>query len=473
MVIQVQGPNPFNQVTRSSAIREHKVGAYPHAPSRALLTQFTDAAPGFRGLSPVAVSSFATSSPLTAIREHNKQVARQSPTPGRVFQPRVLQQNATTEQLEARPMMRAPNELIYKMFGQSADDVAMQLQAISLGNNCGIKLSIRRLGLDRATMPLDWIRSSVEGVLHWLQTNFQDFIAVEELECFDVALRDKAMRVFRSDMHSFWHDDLNDIQVREKLWRRVERFMDLANDREFADPRPLLFIRSMAGSSELGKTEALFESLKKTFEVNGRKVYLLAILEDQPITGVYFHSAYDGAIMYWVQPLRKGPLILDGDTPAPYEAAIAFAVRRILLDLGNPEFGDAWEREALNCTALRRCTHRQYPTVDRSEELLNPITSNGLQETEAGRWVGHVTMAGFERGVLFAAFSGIDGHSGTDPGGLDTDRSDIPPYTCNSCNSCNNFCDLPSNTLLGTLMQFSCGSTAAAKSISTSHELVV
>jgi len=253
-------------------------------------------------------------------------------------------------------------------------------------------------------------------LIYWLESDFQGFSDTQCLEYFDIVFHGKAMMVYRSDMHSFWHDNLDDPKVQQKLQRRVCRFLDLASDLEYADPRPLLFIRSLCGSIELGQTERLFELLKKNFERNGRKVYLLAILEDQPVSGPIFHSAYGGALLYWVQPLFKGPLTLDGDRPAPYEDAIAFAVKRVLRGLGLPEPGEG------------------YPVVDRSEKLLDPSFDRGLQATEAGKWVGYLSLKGRTDKILFASFTGIDGYLGAVPLNPWPDEDERPAVCSTFCN---------------------------------------
>ena len=56
---------------------------------------------------------------------------------------------------------------------------------------------------------------------------------------------------------------IKDEDCREKLRRRMERFLALAN----ADRRPLLFVRGIAGSQELEHTEELFLALRERFEV--------------------------------------------------------------------------------------------------------------------------------------------------------------------------------------------------------------
>lgn len=265
------------------------------------------------------------------------------------------------------------------------------VQVVSLGNSCATKLSIRRLGLDEATLPCDWIRSSMEGLLHWLRHDFNGFLCAEGR--YDLTMQDCAMTVFRSRTHSFFHDDLDDAGTKEKLQRRVDRFLGLGAESMARDaPRALLFVRSVASSSELQHVETLFDLLKERFECNGRKVYLHVIIDSQPFAGPVLHARHEDRLTFWLQPLHTGKLALDGSAPAPYDDAIGFAVRR-LLD------GPSQEEE------------REWPRVQRASEIMLEngfFWKLGVRETDSGLWVGKVRLEGSAEDVLFAAFEGGD-----------------------------------------------------------------
>jgi len=88
--------------------------------------------------------------------------------------------------------------------------------------------------------------------------------------------------------------------------------------------------------------------LQQKFERYGRRVFLLVILEDQPLVGPILHATID-CLLFWVQPQFEGKLSPFLDTPAPFEDAVAFAVRRILGDpsghspkANGEEEGEAW-----------------------------------------------------------------------------------------------------------------------------------
>lgn len=295
-----------------------------------------------------------------------------------------------SEQMEARICKREPS-VANAALGRPTEQVVQSLQVVSLGNSCGTKLSIRRLGLDEATLPCDWIRSSMKGLLQWLKNDFEDFLAVEKR--YDLTMQDCAMTVYRSQTHSFWHDDINDSATQEKLRRRVSRFLGLAADNATSrrdKPRALLFVRSVATSAELSDVEVLFQLLKQRFEIQGRRVFLLVIVDGQPLLGPVLHTQHEG-LMFWLQPLFSGRLALDCSVPAPYEDAIAFFVQRIL---NGPSSA---ENEA-------KC-----PQVGKASEIR--LENGG---TDSGLWVGKVALEGLPEDILFAAFEGLDTVSSDD-----------------------------------------------------------
>jgi len=301
-------------------------------------------------------------------------------------------QAADSEDMERRSINGCA-EIARLAFDRELKFVQSRVQAVSLGGSCGPKISLRRLGLGEATLPFDWMRTRVHGLIHWLRNGFDDFIGAHQR--LEVNFQDTMMTVYRSPTHSFWHDDIQDEGCREKLRRRISRFLSLVAAEGKDASRPLLFVRGIAGSSELEHTEELFEALRDRFEVNGRKVWLLLLLEDQPILGPVMHSKYEELVL-WVQPRFEGRVSTDVSVPAPYEDAIAFTVRHILGDRGGLYPGEPAE---------------QWPMVDQAADLLAPggtFWNAGCRDTEVGLWVGHVRTKGYSREVLMSAFQGFD-----------------------------------------------------------------
>lgn len=283
--------------------------------------------------------------------------------------------------------------------GMSIPEAGKLVQVVSLGSYCGAKLTLRRLGLGEASMPFDWMRTSIHGLLHCLEHDFDGFL--EWSTKLEVTQCQQRMTVYRSEVSSFWHDDLEDEVDREKLRRRVRRFDELA-----ADPRrALLFVRSTAGSEEVKYSELLLDALQRRFQVGGCRVWLLIILEDQPLVGPILHARRP-ELLFWVQPRFTGKLSPYLDTPAPFEDAVVWAVQRLL---GDP--AGFYPRGQPG-------THEQWPTVSSSAEILDPgepLCRAGLHETSCGIWAGEVAINGLAGEVMLAAFDGFDGLVGQAP----------------------------------------------------------
>ncbi|CAE8619485.1 unnamed protein product, partial [Polarella glacialis] len=106
----------------------------------------------------------------------------------------------------------------------SCDELTSQVPLISLGCNCGPKLSFQKIGRGSETLPFDWMQSSLDGILNFLRTDFGGF--------FDYVTKQKvpgcqAMVMYRGHLHSFWHDDPDDPTMQEKYRRRIKRLFGM------------------------------------------------------------------------------------------------------------------------------------------------------------------------------------------------------------------------------------------------------
>lgn len=250
-------------------------------------------------------------------------------------------------------------------------------------------MTLRRMGLDQATMPFDWIRTSATGIIHWLRHGFTDYFRTP-FRRIEVKLRDLPMTVYRSPTHSFWHDNIEDLVTRQKLFRRVQRFCDLSSD---PSNRALLFVRSICGTSEVQESEDMFDALKERFGQNGREVFLLVVIDDQGMVGPILHSKYQH-LFFWVKPLTEGPLAASGEGPGPYEDAVAFSCRRILQD-----------------PYALRPPNGSWPEVSCSAEILSlgsSLRSRGLRDSEAGLWAGMVLRENATEKTMFCALQGYE-----------------------------------------------------------------
>lgn len=183
------------------------------------------------------------------------------------------------------------------------DELLRRLHVVSLGSFCGVKFSIQRLGLGQAHLPFDWIRTTSAGIVHFLRTDFQDFYSVATQR----QVRSAGMKMYRSERHSFWHDDIARPEAREKLQRRIQRFSSLRDDRN-----DLLFLRSCATTDELAGVEELHATLVERFGAgvgdDGTKDHdgprcrrvLLAVLVtgQEDFQGPIMHDGLPGVVLY-------------------------------------------------------------------------------------------------------------------------------------------------------------------------------
>ncbi|CAK0888409.1 unnamed protein product, partial [Prorocentrum cordatum] len=148
------------------------------------------------------------------------------------------------------------------------------------------------MGRGAATLPFDWIRTTVDGLLHYIRSDFSGF--------FDFVTKlpvpgCNRMVMYRDRLHSFWHDDPEDPAMREKYARRIERFNQLD-----ARVRPVLFVRSAAATEELLRAAELVEVLVARF---GKEARLLLILNFQDATaGPAFVKGVPNLMVYYLTP---------------------------------------------------------------------------------------------------------------------------------------------------------------------------
>lgn len=165
-----------------------------------------------------------------------------------------------------------------------------RFHVISLGHFCGVKFSIQNLGLGNAHLPFDWLRSNSAGLCHFLRSDFEDFFSVA---CWrDV--RNANLRMYRSERHSFWHDDIAKPEARAKLQRRINRFRALRDD-----AKDLVFVRNVTCTDELSEVEDLYTALCDRFDGQRRRVLLVVIVDGQEgFQGPIRHAGLPGVIFY-------------------------------------------------------------------------------------------------------------------------------------------------------------------------------
>lgn len=152
----------------------------------------------------------------------------------------------------------------------TVDAATAHIQLVSLGHNCGPKLSFKHLGRGAETLPFDWIRTRLAGVFDFLRNDFAGFYTFTTREAVPGIPN---MVMHRGPLHSFWHDDPTDPGMREKYGRRIERLQRIS-----AHSQPVLFVRVAVTKLELRQVDELLEELQARF---GKHSHLLLVLNFQ------------------------------------------------------------------------------------------------------------------------------------------------------------------------------------------------
>jgi len=189
------------------------------------------------------------------------------------------------------------------------DEATLAVQLVSLGSYCGIKATFKNIGRGAAHMPFDWMRTRLDGLLHFIRTDFDGFFNY----ITKVPVPGEDMVLYRSRLHSFWHDDPTSLSVQEKFQRRITRFNGID-----AKSRKVLFVRAAAATSELSRAPELLGLLQERF---GEQAHLLLVLDHQKTTHGAITVAEHPQLLIYCERAEA----LD-DPFKPYNAAVERAL---------------------------------------------------------------------------------------------------------------------------------------------------
>mmetsp|Transcript_41918 Transcript_41918/g.98291 ORF Transcript_41918/g.98291 Transcript_41918/m.98291 type:complete len:304 (+) Transcript_41918:60-971(+) len=186
------------------------------------------------------------------------------------------------------------------------DPELRRVRLVSLGCWCGVKMDFKWLGFGSETLPFDWAMTSMDGILHFLKNDFQGFLEVSSQE---VIPDSDGKMVYRSPVHSFWHDDPHSEEDIEKYRRRIARFQSID-----AREDPVLFARVACRSSfayEISKAGKLAERLRRMY---GDEAHFLLIIEDQQggHSGACMVQDVDNLLIYFVPKQEYAEAIITG-----------------------------------------------------------------------------------------------------------------------------------------------------------------
>ena len=115
---------------------------------------------------------------------------------------------------------------------------------ISLGWACVTAASMEKYGLRDGSYPFDWVRSRLNGVLHFLENDFEDFLCRENLSEDGKCFYDRKWGI------DFIHDGTITAEgeydnICEKYKRRIQRFMETVQEGK------VCFVRAIIDQAEV------------------------------------------------------------------------------------------------------------------------------------------------------------------------------------------------------------------------------
>lgn len=257
------------------------------------------------------------------------------------------------------------------------DQLQNRIIVISLGSFCGTKFSIQRMGLGDAHLPFDWIRSTCAGVRYFLSNDFRDFFEYTS----EQEVANTGVHLYRSQHHCFFHDDISQDVVREKLQRRISRLLALREETIQGATKDLLFVRTCASTEDLLGVDDLYKTLLEEFGgardgPQCRRVLLVVVIDGQNVfRGPILHERIP-SIMFYMQPFDDTAMTPDGQA---YCWAITSAANAALLV---PEDADPAVGFGLQAGLTCPC-----PSVASAEELLKGGPAGKVEAWDAVRYV--------------------------------------------------------------------------------------
>lgn len=269
-----------------------------------------------------------------------------SPTPqqqadGAVLKPRLLGSALVPETKEAGGREQESDLMERMTQGPNCcDELTNAVRLVSLGCYCGPKLSFQKMGRGAETLPFDWMRTRLDGLLHFMRSDFDGFF--DFVTQTPVPGTDGGMVAYRAPLHSFWHDDPRDASMHERYTRRIARFQGID-----ASSSAVLFVRVAGDTSEVRRAPELLHELESRF---GAQAHLLLVLNFQEGT--------------------TGPALIQEHGNLMVNLLDAKAHMRGSSCFGHPYVDPVLT--ALNWVVGRETEARRYATLQEVEQLATP-----------------------------------------------------------------------------------------------------
>lgn len=224
-------------------------------------------------------------------------------------------------------MMQIVRRAALGLTSDNATRFSEMCEFVSLGCFCAVSFALKLLGLKRNTFPFDWVRTSLEGIIHCLDVQFEDFLTYSTYsmqgQCF----------VYGGTRWggSFWHHNLEAPVTREDMSRRVARFYGQGS---VPACTPRVFVRVVNSTREVTCMVRLRERLRRALP-EAQEVFLLLVIDLQAVPGPMAIAGPEGhGLLFYSIPEKETQTSLAPQgfesfrlCSESYARAIAFAVK--------------------------------------------------------------------------------------------------------------------------------------------------
>jgi len=234
-------------------------------------------------------------------------------------------ENPPTESHTVDNMMKLARRATLGLTAENVSAFCESCEFISLGCCCAVSSALELLGLKRNSYPFDWVRSSLEGITHCLDVQFEDFLTYSTYSVTDQYV------VFGGTRWggSFWHHNLEVPMTRKDMSRRVSRFYGREN---ISMNMPRVFVRVINSSREIHAAIRFRKTLCSSL-LGEPHVYMLFIVDMQTFEGAMSIQGQDGhgLLFYAIRESETTHNITQGAEAfrlcsETYTRAIAFAI---------------------------------------------------------------------------------------------------------------------------------------------------
>lgn len=237
---------------------------------------------------------------------------------------------------------------------------------VSLGCFCATSHALQLLGLKLYSYPFDWVRSSLGGVIHCLDSHFEDFLT------YSTYMLQGQFVVFGGTRWggSFWHHNLEVSRTRSDMLRRTERFYGRGS---VSACRPRFFVRVVNSTRELEDATKLREALLRALP-QASAIYLLLIVDLQAADAAWAvgGSLGQGILAYTISEAETMRCMSSGASDSfrlcseSYTKAIAFTTRYFVGETESQEVRTFSSFRALDAACV------QFDGGDPGRELFTP-----------------------------------------------------------------------------------------------------